>query len=143
MSIDPYKEGLIKEKPLVERSIISGKIVAVGRLKLEKRGLKLIHIPSRALLKNEIHELITTAEDASLGGVVNSTAVIGFFSIEDGGIVYVGDNLAIGGKKIGVVVGYDETHMPNHYNIVIRMEKKKTGLELGLKPGDHVTISEK
>ena len=37
----------------------------------ERRGLELAAFPSRALLKNEIHELILTAEDAGPGKTVN------------------------------------------------------------------------
>lgn len=45
---------------------------------IENRGLNLITPHSRAVKKNEVHELITTAEKgAALGEVVNRVAYIG------------------------------------------------------------------
>jgi hypothetical protein len=44
--------------------------------------------------------------------------------------------LKIGKKKIGDVLGFDETHEPNHINIIIAVKKRKTGKDLGLSIGD-------
>ena len=43
-----------------------------------------------------------------------------------------GDELTISEKKIGKILGFDETHEPNHINIVISVKERKSGKELGL-----------
>ncbi len=32
----------------------------------------------------------------------------------------MGDKVSVGAKPLGVLAGYDETHMPNHMNIVVK-----------------------
>ncbi len=145
MAVDPYKAGLIKTgMDLWEKSDIPGKLVLAFDIDYEKRELKLIPQPTRALLKYEIHELLVTDEnEAGPGKVVNRISGIGFFEITQGGIILVGDKLLIKDKYIGEVVGFDETHMPNHLNIVMRSEKKNHGIGLGLHPGDEVLITQR
>ena len=100
-------------------------------LEVKKRGLQLIPSYTRALLKNEIQELIITDEKkAGPRKKVNNISYLGFVRIEEGGIVAVGDKAYLEGIIIGEVAGFDETHMPNHWNIVIKSSKKATGIEL-------------
>jgi hypothetical protein len=101
----------------------------------------LIH-PSRALCQGEIHELALT-DDPQAGPqhTVDRVAYLAFFSVERGGIVLVGDKVKIGERQIGEVAGFDNTHFPNHMNILIRAEARKTGPELGLGLEDQVTFA--
>jgi len=46
----------------------------------------------------------------------------------------------IAGKEIGTLVGFDETHMPNHLNILLYGPERRTGQQFGLKGGDTVII---
>jgi hypothetical protein len=59
---------------------------------------------------------------------------LGFAEISTGGIIVVGDIMRLGSKKIGIVCGFDETHAPNHINVVIRTENRKTGAERKISP---------
>jgi len=141
---DPYQTGIIKENPYekAKKREVRGKIVVVLDLKLDKRGYKLIPTPSRVVLSREIHELISTDEEkATPGQEVNRMAVIGFAEFTRGGVLAVGDKVTIGGREIGVVVGFDETHAPNHLNIIILTTKRVSGFDLRVELEDDVTFS--
>jgi uncharacterized protein YuzE len=98
--------------------------------------------PSRAIPGGEIHELVATDDpQARPGKVVDKVAYIGFFEVEEGGIILVNDRVTVEGQEVGQVVGFDFTHAPNHLNILIRTEAPVTGAELGLKPGGRVVFS--
>lgn len=130
--MDPYKAGLMKKVPFSEKRKVFASLVAIMDMKVEKRGLQLILPFTRALLKGEIHELIITDEkDARPGERVDNISCLGFVEIERGGVVAVGDKVILEKRVVGKVVGFDKTHMPNHWNIVIRSPTKATGKELG------------
>ena len=139
--MDPYKEKLITGSLCSKKALVRGRVVAVMDAKLSHRGLQLIISPTRVLLSSEIHELIVTdEEDAGPGKVVNRIAYIGFFELEKGGVVAKGDKVTLKGNSIGEIVGFDETHAPNHLNIVIKCSKRCSGEELGVQLGDKLTI---
>ena len=138
---DPYASGMFKENPYYAKSDIQGNLVVVLRGAYEERGLELIKPVSRCVQKNEIHELIASDEpDIGPGGKVNKIAYLGFVEILQGGVLTTGDGLFWNGQRIGFIAGYDETHMPNHLNIVIRCDKRITGEQLGCLPGDGITF---
>ena len=129
--MDPYKIDLIEKVPFAKKNRVFSKLVAIMDMELKKRGLQLIPAYTRALQKNEIHELIITDEkNAGPRKKVNNVSYLGFVRIEEGGIVAIGDKVSLEGKIIGEVAGFDETHMPNHWNIVIKSSKKATGIKL-------------
>jgi len=126
-----------------ERKMPSGKVVAVLSGKLPERGLELIRPFSRALLTGEIHELIVTDEErAGPLQTVNRIAYVCFFEIITGGIMLVGDELSIGDARIGTIAGFDETHMPNHLNIVAKSDQRRSGKNRGIRLEDTVLIRE-
>jgi len=140
---DPYAHQLFSTSgtPCAEKTPVTGVINCTLHARSERRGLELAAFPSRALLKNEIHELILTAEECGPGKTVNQIAYLGFFEIQQGGILWVGDRVTLNGETIGVLAGYDLTHFPNHFNIVIKAPAPlKTGLESGVHPGDTVAF---
>jgi len=142
--MDPYQAGLFNTNPYAEKRPCSGRLVAVLDGRMEKRGLQLIIQSSRVVRAGEIHELIMTDEDAAApGGEVNRIAYLGFFEVARGTVVLAGDRLSIGGKDLGVVAGFDETHMPNHLNVIVKSGQRLTGAELGLALEDEVLISKK
>lgn len=49
-----------------------------------------------------------------------------------------GDQIFLNDNCTGRLAGYDETHMPNHMNIVFFSEKGRTGLSMGLSLGDEI-----
>ncbi len=134
---EPYKS--LKGSPFYAKRSPKGELVAILDLRLEGRGLKLIVPRSRAIREGEIHEIIVTQEEASPGGEVNSATYVGFWEVSRGGIVEVGDELWIGGIKVGVLLGFDETHFPNHLNMVFKGEPL-TGRDRGFFLGDEVVF---
>ena len=115
-----------------ERKEVVGEVVTVLDAKAESRGLWLIATYSRALTKYSIHELILTDEaEPKLGEAVNKIAYLCFFEVTDGGVILVGDKVYLGDQVIGTIKGFDETHLPNHLNIIVYAEIRQTGKELG------------
>jgi hypothetical protein len=106
---------------------------------LDDRGLELIGLPSRAIGRGEIHELISTDETGAVpGSRVDRIAYLGFWEIERGGVLIAGDTIWAGGRVLGIVAGYDLTHAPNHMNIVVKVASRLTGKALGLQLEDEV-----
>ena len=132
VAIDPYKAGMFKTDPYVVKRSIKGELVVVLDGYMENRGLKLIAPISRCILKNEIHELLFTDEiDAGPGMSVDKISYLGFFEVEQGSVMVSGDEVFLNNQLIGHIAGFDETHMPNHLNIIMKRQNRLTGVELG------------
>ena len=140
--IDPYAGGKFKSNPYAKKSDVGGPLVVVLDGKMEDRGLSLIVPISRCIKKDEVHELIFTDEATARPGTsVNRIAYLGFFAAEQSGVIVEGDEVHLAGQLVGHLAGFDETHMPNHLNIVIKaIAERITGLELGANPGDRVNF---
>ena len=137
--MDPYVSGVLKKSPYVNKKVVKGNIVVILGSIIENRELNLIIPHSRVVKKNEVHEIMTTSEkNAAPGEVVNSVAYIGFFEVNEGGVILIGDDVYIEGKLIGKVVGFNDTHMPNHQNIVLYSSENKTGPELNINLEDKI-----
>lgn len=117
---------------------VRGRIVTVLRGVTDRRGLALTEVRSRAVPRHAIHELMTTDEDAAPGKSADRVALLGFFEVEAGGVILVGDEVYCGTTLLGVVAGFDETHMPNHQNICLRVESLVDGETHGLTVEDAV-----
>lgn len=115
-----YDPRLITRNAYGERRQVVGEVVALLHITFEKRGLKLIEAMSRALIQGEIHELMITDEKPILGGTVDRISAISFFEVKSGGVIVVGDEVTVGGRPLGILGGFDLTHMPNHMNILIQ-----------------------
>jgi hypothetical protein len=137
---DPYKNQLLDQKrPVTDKTVAKGRVVAVLNAHAEHRQLQLEPFPSRAVLKNEIHELILTLEDAHPNSVVDGISYVCFFEVLESAILWQDDVLLINAKKIGKLAGYDNSHMPNHMNIIVRSDiELLTGFDLDLKPEDPI-----
>jgi hypothetical protein len=121
---DPYARNMFgKNNPYFAKRPVKGTIVVVLDGAYDDRGLVLMKPPSRALLHGEIHELIVTDENKGPGETVNRIAYIAFVEITQGSVIVAGDPVSVGGVSIGKIAGYDETHMPNHLNIVLNGER--------------------
>jgi hypothetical protein len=133
MMSDPYQAGMLRFNPYADKRMVTGRLAVILRGKLESRGLQLVAPISRAVRKYDIHELIITDEaGAGPGRKVNSIAYAGFVEIITGGVLLVGDQFICGGRPLGRVAGFDETHLPNHLNIVILAGSRPDGVDLGL-----------
>ena len=140
--MDPYI-GL-KERSPSRKSDVHAELVVVLSTKREDRGLKLITPHTRAVLRNEIHEFIITDEqEACPTATVDRVACLCFAEIKKGGIIAFGDKVMVEGRMIGEIVGFDETHMPNHMNVIIRANERKSGFELDVDVGQKMVIMDK
>ena len=138
---DPYASGMIPGVPNILRLPLEGRFVGVLRSKRFQRGLILIPPKTRCVRKYDVHEIVITDEmDAAPGCRVDRFFGVGFVEFNSGGTVAQGDRIEVGGATIAEVAGFDETHAPNHLNIVLKTPTPKTGIELGIEPGDQVTI---
>ena len=142
MSKEPHGTDILDKYPYAAKSEVVGKIVCVLDARSEERGMQLMLHPSRAVCRGEIHELAVT-DDTQAGpeSTVERVAYVAFFSVEQGGIVLVGDKVEINGTELGALVGFDNTHFPNHLNLLVRNSDPKTGPELGLRLGDPIVFS--
>ena len=123
---------------------VKGAVVTVLNSTHEARGLKLISTYSRALPKNSIHELIATDElDKKPGDTANRIAYLAFFEIARGGCIIVGETLFVDGKAVGEIIGFDETHEPNHINIIIGVKKRQAGPQLKISVGSRIKFARK
>ncbi|KAB2952349.1 hypothetical protein F9B85_09340 [Heliorestis acidaminivorans] len=138
---DPYAKNMLKIHPYAKKKDVVGELVAILDGRLEQRGLQLIKPISRALAVNEIHEIIMTDEDDSKpGSEVNRIAYLAFFEVKGGGVVVTGDPVYLKGKLLGHIAGFDETHMPNHINIVIHSKERLSGIHQGAEIGQQLLI---
>lgn len=143
MSPDPYIHHLLdQDMPCAAKEPVNGRLVCTLHARAEQRGLELVAFPSRAVLAHEVHELILTNEAAAPNGRVDRIAYLGFFEVENSGILWVGDEVCIGGRLVGTLAGYDMAHFPNHMNIVIHTDEElKTGYESGFAPGTPLSFT--
>jgi len=134
--IDPYTAGKFTSNPYAAKRDVTGALAVVLDGSMPDRGLTLIKPISRCIKRYDVHELILTDEaGAKPGAAVNNIAYLGFVDIEQGGVIVQGDAVFLDREKVGVLAGFDETHMPNHLNIVIKTEKMLPGTKLGAKLG--------
>ncbi|MER5769535.1 DUF6917 domain-containing protein [Streptomyces sp. NPDC001985] len=114
---------------------VRGELVKVLTHRREDRGMVLEEFGSRCVRRHEIHELVTTDQhDTTAGAVVDRVGFLGFVEISRGGVIDRGDRVTLNGRRIGTVLGYDGCHFPNHYNILIAVDRTVTGVDLALQP---------
>ncbi len=140
-SKDPYKDNLLLDDIYLHKSDITGNLKVVLNGMLENRGMLLMNTKSRALCKNEIHELILTDYvDEKHPNVVDRISYLGFVEIEEGGVILVGDEVFLENNFIGKIHGFDETHFPNHLNIIIKCNERQLSTQLNASVGQKITI---
>ncbi|MDP2302814.1 MAG: hypothetical protein Q8N03_10380 [Ignavibacteria bacterium] len=138
---DPYKRNLVNTTFYHSKKEIRCEVVVVLDGKLENRGLNLIHPISRAFSTGTIIELIATDDvTAKPGNSVDNIAYIAFVELKNSGVLLTGDPVIWNGKEIGTIIGYDDTHMPNHQNTILSVNERIPGKQLGLKIGDEIVI---
>jgi hypothetical protein len=129
----PGGEARLLRRPLAAR------FVEILDLQCDDRRLVLIKARSRAVRRHDIHELMLTDEaGAAPGATVDRVDYLGFVEFPEGGMLVYGDAVVVGGERIGVVAGFDESHFPNHYNVVIKGPRRASGVDLDQYPGDPV-----
>ncbi len=141
--LEPHLDWVLDTKsPYIAARPIEGVLVCVQHAHSSRRRMELGFHPTRAVIKDEVHELIATDEaGAGMKRTVNRIAYVGNFTVSCSGVIIVRDRVEIGGQLVGYVAGFDETHMPNHMNIVIKsVGPMRDGKELGLKVEDPVVF---
>ncbi|HNT33620.1 MAG TPA: hypothetical protein PKH07_01330 [bacterium] len=130
---DPYKDKLKVSAIYSAKRSVAACFVAILDLRMEDRGLQLIVPQSRAVRQGEVIEIISTSEaGAKPGGTVQTASYFGFAEVQCSGMILVGDQVRLGGETIARVAGFDETHAPNHINVVLSMDPARTGAEMCL-----------
>lgn len=141
MEQEIYATGKIDWQPWGPKRPVRGVVVSVLDGYLEGKRLSLIAPPSRALHRGQVHEIIVTDEDrVRPGTMVDRVAYVGFFEVMVPGVVVVGDEVRLGEKLLGKVVGFDETHMPNHLNVVVGCARRLSGLDMGVHLEEEVSF---
>jgi len=130
---EPYSSGISSQKIYTAKRPVKALFVSILELEMTERDLELIVPQSRAVRAGDVFELVTSMEEAGPGGKIDTVAYLGFAEMQNGGLILVGDSVIVDEKVIGEVIGFDETHAPNHLNIVIRTPDAKTGHQRGLK----------
>lgn len=134
--MDPYSSNI--DSVIVKQDLI-GRIVTIHGTVRRNRGLNIIIQKTRAIKKGEIHELIITNNNIlNSNRIIDDVAIIGFMEFLTTGLIKTGDKLYVRNNKIGEIIGFNETHMPNHQNIIIYSKKLITGLGLKLNFGNVV-----
>lgn len=138
---DPYASNLIRTDFFHAKRPMEGAVAVVLDGYLENRDLSLIQPISRAYPKGAIIELIATEEAGAVpGGSVKAIAYLGFVELLTSGVIVVGDEVTVAGESVGRIAGYDDTHMPNHQNVIVAVEKRLSGKDLKWQVEDRVEI---
>jgi hypothetical protein len=118
-----------------DKRTVTGTLVKVLIHRRTDRGMSLEPFVSRCVRSGEVHELVTTDHRQTAAGArVDRVGFLGFVEIGCAGVVDRGDEVWIGDRMVGTVLGFDACHFPNHYNVLIARSVPVTGAELGLLP---------
>lgn len=121
---------------------VRGTLVKVLVHRRDDRGMRLEPFASRCVRAGELHELVTTDHrDDAPGARVDRVGFLGFVEIDTAGVIDRGDEVWVGDRLIGTVLGFDACHFPNHYNVLITTDAPRTGPELGLAPETVIRFS--
>ncbi|NPC91341.1 hypothetical protein HOO54_03545 [Bacillus sp. WMMC1349] len=116
---------------LVNKRIVKGAFVKLLFHKQKYRGMRLMDFETRCVQQGEIHEIVTTThKNAKSGDTIDEVGFLGFAEMNCGGVIERGDQVIINNKVIGYVLGFDDCHFPNHYNVLIAVEQTMTADEL-------------
>jgi len=136
---DPYLKKLKGKAEYYQKRTVELDLVVILEGKVANRGLCILPQKSRAVVRGEVHELILTVEEPR-NSTVDKIAYLGFGEVKIPGVIACGDKVCLGEERLGKVVGFDETHMPNHLNIVIKVDSYKDGRELLAYLGESVNF---
>src|SRR5262249_12040626 len=138
--VEPHLGGVLDTKaPYFAKRPVAAEVVAVLHAHATARRLELTVHPSRAVCAGEVHEIFATDEPAKgPNSTVNRVGYIACVAIRQPGMILMKDAVLLEGEVVGTVIGFDETHLPNHLNIVIQTPSLQTGRDMGARLGDEV-----
>lgn len=138
----PASDDAMPTRPFPQqwlRPQVEGRWVAILNHRRESRAMQVTEWQTRAIRRGDIHELMTTPHP-SAGGRVDLVYYLGFAEF-GAGIIAVGDGIwTEGGELLGVIIGFDETHAPNHLNIVLESNSCLPGQQRGLMPSERLFV---
>lgn len=135
--MDPYttnQDSLINKPPIVAR------LCSIHDTRRANRGIVPILQKTRCVCAGSVHELIVYVQANPESGVIDETGYIGFAEFLTGGVLRCGDKVYRNAEYLGELAGFDETHMPNHLNILLRCTQMATGVDLNCQFADLVTF---
>ncbi len=109
------------------RRKVTGETVTVIDVIFDSSTIDLSDNWSRAVPRGDIHEIMLWNPDAE----EDNAAAIAFIEVTQGGNIVNGDAVNIDGLKIGELAGFDYNHMPNHMNLVVKVNDLKVPIKLG------------
>lgn len=142
---DSYRIGRAKHTRLrmPSKLPVSTRVVRLLFHVADDRGMTLSPAGSRCVPVGQIHELVTTTDrPVNAGDVVDNVGFLGFVEFKDPAMLCRGDEVWLGDLRLGTVAGFDESHFPNHYNILIRSERLWTAGAVDLRPLDEIRFVE-
>ena len=122
------------------RKSITGHWVAIMNYEKHNRALKLSSYRTRCIRAGEIHEFLLCNQKVKTDDPIDAVAYLGFGEMSAGGVIEVGDLFYCKKELIGKIIGFDETHFPNHYNIVLQGDIFSSGADRGLSLSDSFVI---
>ncbi|WP_231640843.1 DUF6917 domain-containing protein [Nocardiopsis sp. NRRL B-16309] len=127
--MNPQEDG---PKRAVTATLV--KVLVHGRT---DRGMRLEPYASRCVRAGELHELVATDHtETDAGARIDRVGFLGFAEITGAGVLDRGDEVWIGSRRVGVLLGFDACHFPNHYNVLIHADPVPTGRDLALAAGE-------
>lgn len=115
-----------------EKTTIVASLVAVMDHRRHDRALAVSDFKTRCVRRGEIHEFLL-CEPPNDRGSIDDVTYLGFAEIQTPGVIAIGDSVVVGEEQVGTIYGFDDTHMPNHMNIVLTGTSLKNGAERGLR----------
>lgn len=141
---DAYRVAKTKETRLrmVDKEDCVAAMVKLLFHTRDDRGMELSEWGSRCVAAGEIHELVTTTDKpVREGDHVNNVGFLGFAEFLQATVLECGDEVWLGSdRRIGKIVGFDECHFPNHYNVLIKVPTLVAAADLNLRTGDSIHI---
>jgi L-arabinose 1- dehydrogenase len=108
----------------------------------DDRGMRLSPWQSRCFSAGEVHELVTTTDaPAGTADRIDHVGFLGFVEFQSAAVIERTDEVFVGDCRIGTVIGFDECHFPNHYNILISVDNLITAADIFLRPGDEIRFA--
>jgi len=125
-----------------EKTACFFRVICVLSNMLKDRNLKIINAPSRAIYEKNVIEIIATDIHYINSKIIKDVSYLCFVECLNTGILFKGDRISLENKFKGTIIGFNEDHSPNHLNVVVGIEKEKTGKCLKIELGDKILVSE-